>query len=83
MGLTFGGLCNNYICGLHLGVPVDLQGRGNDNFDFLVDKFVQRILSWSACLLSHSQRLILISSTLVSLASHIFFCLKISKGNCF
>ncbi|XP_056692063.1 uncharacterized protein [Spinacia oleracea] len=63
--------------GTHLGVPIDLTGKKHSNFQFLVDKVAGKISAWNSCPLSQCQKLILINSVLIAMASHVFSCMEV------
>ncbi|XP_056691659.1 uncharacterized protein [Spinacia oleracea] len=61
----------------HLGVPIDLTGKRHTNFQSIVDKVVAKVSSWNSVCLSQTQKLILINSVLVAMASHVLSCMEI------
>lgn len=63
--------------GNHLGVPIDIQGRKENNFQLLVDEITGKIMSLSALHLSQSTKLILIQSILLAISSHVMKCSKL------
>ncbi|XP_056698700.1 uncharacterized protein [Spinacia oleracea] len=63
--------------GTHLGVPIDLVGKKHSNFHFIVDKVAVKISAWNSCNLSQSQKLVLINSVLLAMASHVFSCMEV------
>ncbi|XP_021752468.1 uncharacterized protein LOC110717974 [Chenopodium quinoa] len=66
--------------GIHLGAPIDIQGKKSAYFQFLVDKVSERIISWAALNLSQPAKLILINTVLVSMSAHVMKCLKIPQS---
>ncbi|XP_056698135.1 uncharacterized protein [Spinacia oleracea] len=63
--------------GSHLGVPIDIMGRKSTHFQFIVDKVINKVTSWNSVNLSQTQKLILINSVLIAMASHILNCMEI------
>ncbi|XP_021837769.2 uncharacterized protein [Spinacia oleracea] len=63
--------------GTHLGVPIDLEGKKYSNFQFIVDKVACKISAWNSCNLSQSQKLVLINSILLAMASHVLSCMEV------
>lgn len=63
--------------GNHLGAPIDLGRKKKYDFQFLIDKVQNKILSWSSLRLSQPVKMILIQSILLSIASHVMRCPKI------
>ncbi|XP_056697937.1 uncharacterized protein [Spinacia oleracea] len=61
----------------HLGVPIDLTGPKHSNFQFIVDKIAIKINSWSYIPLAQSQKIILINSVLIAMASHVLSCMEV------
>lgn len=61
----------------HLGVPVNIVGKKSLNFNFLIDKVVDLLVSWNVIQLSHSDNHILINSIVIGMMSHIVYCLEI------
>ncbi|KAL2894022.1 hypothetical protein RDABS01_009931 [Bienertia sinuspersici] len=56
--------------GNSLGVPIDIQRKKGENFQFLIDKVATRLTSWNHKFLSQPGKLVLINSVLVALSTH-------------
>lgn len=63
--------------GSHLGVPIDIAGKKSTHFQFIVDKVMDKVSSWNSVNLSQTQKLILINSVLIAMASHVLNCMEI------
>ncbi|XP_021729774.1 uncharacterized protein LOC110696729 [Chenopodium quinoa] len=66
--------------GIHLGAPIDIQGKKSPHFQFLVDRVSEKIMSWASLHLSQSAKLILINTILVSMSAHVMKCLKVPQS---
>ncbi|XP_021856780.1 uncharacterized protein [Spinacia oleracea] len=64
----------------HLGSPIDLQGTKYSNFVFLIDQISKKINDWNAIPLSQTQKVILINSVLISMASHVMSCFHLPSA---
>ncbi|XP_021747144.1 uncharacterized protein LOC110712994 [Chenopodium quinoa] len=52
--------------GIHLGTPIDIQGKKSSSFQFLVDKVSEKIVSWASLHISQSAKLVLINTVLAT-----------------
>ncbi|XP_021751006.1 uncharacterized protein LOC110716668 [Chenopodium quinoa] len=66
--------------GVHLGAPIDIQGKKKLSFQYLVDKVTEKIVSWASLRLSQAAKLILINTVLVSISAHVMKCLKLPQS---
>ncbi|XP_021729353.1 uncharacterized protein LOC110696375 [Chenopodium quinoa] len=66
--------------GIHLGAPIDIQGKNSSYFQFLVDNVSKRIMAWASLRLSQPAKLILINTVLVSMSAHVMKCLKLPQS---
>ncbi|XP_021776358.1 uncharacterized protein LOC110740189 [Chenopodium quinoa] len=66
--------------GIHLGAPIDLQGKKSSYFQFLVDNVADRVMAWAPLRFSQPAKLILINTVLVSMSAHVMKCLKLPQS---
>ncbi|XP_021767821.1 uncharacterized protein LOC110732209 [Chenopodium quinoa] len=66
--------------GLHLGAPIDIQGKKKLSFQYLIDKVIGKIISWASLHLSQAAKLVLINTVLVSISAHVMKCLKLPQS---
>lgn len=68
--------------GTYLGVPMDVTHTRASSYNFLIDKFKQKLTSWQGRYLSSMGRVTLINSVLNSLPTHVMQCTMLPQKVC-